>query len=191
MRRSPMVLAVVIGLLVGAGVVGVLVTADDDTTSVTANLPKPPVATGRDGGRTPNAPSGTTNSQACASVAKATGDASGENQALLVEVCARPSTVRPGQAVTFSLQAQDPDAAIDTSGCQQPLARFGDEDDGGAVRCESICVREDYPPEAATFGHTYTHTYATPGTYTASFAIGSCAPHASSGTAEVRITVSG
>jgi hypothetical protein len=107
----------------------------------------------------------------------------------VIEACATPSTVRPGQAVTFSLKAQDPDAAIDTSGCQQPLARYGDENDGGAVRCESICVRDDYPPEATTYAHTYSHSYTAPGTYTASFTIGSCAPRASSGTVEIQITV--
>ena len=148
--------------------------------------PAPPSDGGGSGGS-----DGSGGSQTCAgSAAASSSSAEGDNQALTVEVCATPSRVAVGETVTFSFKAHDPDAAIDADGCQQPRAAYGDEGEGTA-QCLALCSRDTYPPEATTLAKTFTHAYARPGTYTATFTVGSCAPKASSGQVEVQITVSG
>ncbi|MEY2566185.1 MAG: hypothetical protein QOE35_714 [Actinomycetota bacterium] len=157
-----------------------------------APVPKPggppqevPPSPGTGGGN-----SGGSNSQACAgtsSAASANGSGN-DNQPLTLEVCASPSHPKVGETVTFSLKASDPDAAMDADGCQQPTAGFGDEADQ-SVRCMSICSRESFPPQATAVGRTFTHAYAKPGTYTATFTADSCAPKASHGEATLEIVV--
>jgi hypothetical protein len=127
---------------------------------------------------------GTCSGSAAASSSKA----DGENQALTVEVCASPTRVRVGETVTFRFKAHDPDAAIDTEGCQQPRAIYGDEGEG-SVQCLALCSKDSPPPESMSVERTFTHAYTEPGTYKAMFTVGSCAPKASSGSVAVAITV--
>jgi hypothetical protein len=148
-------------------------------------------------GQVPPAPpadggGGNSSSQACAGTSSAASANGGgnDNQPLTIEVCASPSHPKVGETVTFSLKASDPDAAMDADGCQQPTAGFGDEADQ-SVRCMSICSRESFPPEATAVGRTFTHAYAKPGTYTATFTADSCAPKASHGEATLQIVVRG
>jgi hypothetical protein len=144
-----------------------------------------PPAPPRGGGGT-----STGNSQSCAGSSSASSAGGESNQPLSLEVCASPINPKPGETVTFSLKASDPDAAIDADGCQQPTAGFGDQADQ-SVHCMSICSRDTFPPEASTLGRTFTHAYAKPGTYTATFTADSCAPKASHGEVQVQITVRG
>lgn len=146
--------------------------------------PAPPSDGGGSGGSTGS-------SEACSGASSSSVSSGGEtNEPMKLEVCARPSRAKVGETVTFTMTASDPDAAIDTNGCQQPLAGYGDEGEG-TVQCMALCRREDFPPEATTLTKTFTHAYAEPGTYTARFSVGSCAPKASQASVELQITVRG
>jgi hypothetical protein len=135
--------------------------------------------------------SSTGSSEACAGAASASQAGGGEpDQPLALEVCASPTNPKVGETVTFSLKANDPDAAVDADGCQQPSAGFGDQPDR-SVHCMSICSRDTFPPEATTLTRTFTHAYAKPGTYAAHFTADSCAPKASHGEVSLQITVRG
>jgi hypothetical protein len=125
-------------------------------------------------------------SQACSGQAVATSDANQDNQALKLEACVSPTTVRVGEPVTFSLTVVDPDAAIDDM-CDQPSVAFGDE--GGVAHCMAACVKESFPPEATKKARTFTHAYKQPGTYTAIASAGSCAPKGGHAQVELQITV--
>ena len=146
--------------------------------------PAPPSDGGGSGGSTGS-------SEACSGSSSGSVSSGGEtNQPMKLEVCASPARVPVNEPVTFTMTASDPDAAIDTSGCQQPRASYGDEGEE-TVQCMSLCQRESFPPEATTLTRPFTHTYATPGTYTARFSVGSCAPKASQAQVELQITVVG
>lgn len=134
---------------------------------------------------------GSGSSQSCSgSAAASSSNADQDNQPLVIEVCASPSQPAVGQTVTFDFKAQDPDAAIDAEGCQQPRAAYGDEGDGTA-QCLSLCQKDNPSPESMTLGRTFTHAYAKPGTYKATFTVGSCAPKASSGMVTLEVVVRG
>jgi hypothetical protein len=145
--------------------------------------PAPPSAGGGSSGSTGS-------SEACAGSASGSSAGGDPNQPMAVEVCASPSNPRVGETVTFSLKASDPDAAIDTDGCSQPRAAYGDEQDK-SVSCMSICQKDNPSPESTTLAKRFTHAYAKPGPYKAVFTVGSCAPKASTGTVAVEITVRG
>jgi hypothetical protein len=143
--------------------------------------PAPPNAGGGSSGSTGG-------SEACAGSASGSSAGGDPNQPVAIEVCASPSNPKVGETVTFHLKASDPDAAMDANGCQQPRAAYGDETEG-AVSCLSICQKENPTPESTTIGRTFTHAYAKPGTYTATFTADSCAPKASHGEVRLQITV--
>jgi hypothetical protein len=133
--------------------------------------------------------SGSGTSEACSGASSSSVSNSGEtNEAMRLEVCASPSRVGPGEKVTFTMKASDPDAAIDTDGCQQPTASYGEEGDG-VVQCMALCSKESFTPEQTSLTRTFTHAYSKPGTYRATFSVGSCAPKASSASVVVEIIV--
>jgi hypothetical protein len=149
--------------------------------------PSPP----SDGGSSGGGSGGSTgSSESCVGAASGSSAGGDPNQPLALEVCASPSNPKPGETVTFTLKASDPDAAIDADGCQQPRAAYGDEQDG-AVSCLSLCQKDNPTPESTTLGRTFTHAYAKPGTYTATFTADSCAPKASHGEVKLQINVRG
>lgn len=156
--------------------------------------PEPAPEPGRPGQVEPAPPTGgggRGSSEACSGASSSSVSSGGEtNEPMKLEVCARPSRAAVGETVTFTMTASDPDAAIDTNGCQQPLADYGDEGEG-TVQCMSLCRRDDFPPAATTLTKTFTHAYAKPGTYTARFSVGSCAPKASQASVELQVTVRG
>jgi hypothetical protein len=145
--------------------------------------PAPP----SDGGGTGGSTGG---SEACAGSSASSSAGGDPNQPVSIEVCASPSNPKAGETVTFHLKASDPDAAMDAEGCQQPRAAYGDETEG-SVSCLALCQKENPTPEPTTIGRTFTHAYAKPGTYTATFTADSCAPKASHGEVQLQITVRG
>ena len=143
--------------------------------------PAPPSDGGGTGGSTGS-------SQACAGSSSSSSAGGDPNQPVSIEVCASPSNPKVGETVTFHLKASDPDAAMDAEGCQQPRAAYGDETEG-AVSCLALCHKENPTPESTTIGRTFTHAYAKPGTYTATFTVDSCAPKSSHGEVQLQISV--
>ncbi|MHB8665032.1 MAG: hypothetical protein ACYDH6_20330 [Acidimicrobiales bacterium] len=97
--------------------------------------------------------------------------------------------------MTFTVTATDPDAKIDSASCGR-WHMFGDEHSGS--RCATSCAAPDpttvYEPMPGREQDAFTHTYAAPGTYTATFAYhsgGDCSgnPYGDEGQGTATITV--
>lgn len=103
--------------------------------------------------------------------------APGANQAMVIDASFTPQNPHPGDVVTFTVHAVDPDASPIMSGdetCNPP--GFGDV---GTSRCAYTCSAPGHGPwttpprQRGERTVTYTHTYEDTGTFTAHFWFGS------------------
>lgn len=166
-------------------------TTPPSPTSTTA--PSPTTSTTRPAVAPTTAPHHTTTTTAAVCTY---GDQSGcgPNAPMTVTVVVDPVDPHPGQLVTFTETATDPDAIIVPTTCDTQ-DNYGDAPWAG---CSYSCLAPDpstaYQPTPGHLQLTFTHVYATAGTYKASFHLVSgegCSgtPYASGGTAEVTVTV--
>lgn len=172
------------------GEIQVMAVADELLTTVQPGQTEPAPEPGTDPG-TPASCSG----------AGASSSADSDNAPLVVSVCTSATEVAVGEEVVFEVTAHDEDALIYTGDCRSaPEAVFGDEEG----RVQGACAADCEAPKAGTtwtkqpskHAARYTHAYAKPGTYTATFSVQSgdvCQqnPYSSRGSATVQITVVG
>lgn len=122
----------------------------------------------------------------------------GPNRPLTVTVTYAPANPRPGDAVTFRVVVDDPDGdqLVDRTGMGNG---YGDSPPQGSPNAIVDCLETYGPwtPPAPTPVHaelTFQHTYATPGTYVATFPFKSlgdrqCAYRGSQATGTATVTV--
>jgi hypothetical protein len=151
--------------------------------------PMPPDGSGSGSGSTGSS------GQACSGSASASAPPEGgtepANQPLTVEVCG-PTEAKVGEEVAFEVTAVDGDAEIvESGGCGEPRATFGDEEGAGPGECIADCGLPLGESRAGKLHRTFRHAYSKPGTYTATFAFQSahCTKGASSGEASHTIVV--
>jgi hypothetical protein len=110
------------------------------------------------------------------------------NDPATLTVTATPDRPRPGEAVTFRLVADDPDAGHGDVSSEE----YGDGP-GMSVICDpfQFGTWPTPPEEPAHLDETRTHTYQRAGTYVARFEVdmGCGTPYRSFATAEITITV--
>lgn len=172
------------------GEIQVVAVTDELLTTVQPAQPEPATEPGTDPG-TPASCSG----------AGVSSSADSDNGPLAVTVCTSATEVAVGEEVVFEVTAYDEDAPIYTGDCRAaPEAVFGDEEGaragGCAVDCEAHKYLTEWTKEPGKHGARYTHAYAKPGTYTATFSFQSgdmCQdnPYSSRGSGSVQITVVG
>ena len=145
-------------------------------------------------------PGGSGNSGSCSGSASGVGagdDDGNRNQPLTVDLCVEPDKVKVGQPVTFKVTATDPDASI-IDQCGSPTAAFGDgepaQPDCGIACTLSLPLHPEKAPRTrGELTKSYTHAYAKPGTYTATFGFqsGPCNHWSSQGEATATVVVVG